>query len=93
MLLSLSFQIQILRDIRDKPGDETGDEVDRKLKYKHEREASSDDVPVLLVLLVRWSHVKITMVPEVWRNRIITTRVTSNRLMSNHNTRSVKWGM
>ena len=69
MLLPLGLQLQILWNIRDTPGDEIGDEVDRKLKHEHECEACSDGVPVLLVLLVRGGHVIIASVPE-WRKRL-----------------------
>ena len=65
MLFPLALQLEIPRDIRDKPSDETSDEVDRELKHEHESEACSDHVPVLLVLLVILRAFKVTMVPEM----------------------------
>lgn len=65
MRLPFALQFQVPRDIRDKPSDETGDEVNRELKHEHESEASSDHVPVLLVLLIRRSAVKVTTVPKM----------------------------
>ena len=65
MLLSFALQIEVPWDIRNKPRDKTGDDVDRELKYEHESEATSDHVPVLLALLVRRCVVKVAMVPEM----------------------------
>ena len=65
MRLPFAPQFQVPRDIRDKPSDETGDDVNRELKHEHESEASSDHVPVLLVLLIRRSAVKVTTVPKM----------------------------
>jgi len=65
MLLPLALQIEVPWNIRDKPRDKTCDDVDRELKYEHESEATSDHVPVLLVLLVRLCVVKVAMVPEM----------------------------
>ena len=70
MFFPLYLQIKILGNIRDSPGYEVGDQVNGKLKYEHESEASSDDVPVLLVLFVRWSHVKIARVPKIQEKTI-----------------------
>ena len=65
MVLPFALQFQIPRDIRDKPCDETGDDVYRELKHEHESEASSDHVPILLVLLIRRGAVKVTTVPKL----------------------------
>ena len=64
MLFSFCLQIQILWNIRYHIGDETGDEVHRELEHKHECEARSYHVPVLLVLFVRCSRCKISIISE-----------------------------
>ena len=70
MCFPLYLQIQILGNIWDSPGYEAGDQVNGKLKYEHESEACSNDVPVLLVLFVRWIHVKIAWVPKIQGKKI-----------------------
>ena len=65
MLFTLFLQLQVFRNIWDKPRNETGDDVNCKLKHEHESEATCDHLPVLFVLLVRRKAFKVTRVPEM----------------------------
>lgn len=67
MLFSFGLQIQILWNIRYHVGDETCDEVHKELEHKHESEAGSYHVPVMLVLFIGWIRCKIAIIPKTYK--------------------------
>lgn len=78
MVLSFGLQIEVPRDIWNKPCDEIGDDVNRELEHEHESEATSDHVPVLLVLLIRRRVVKVATVPVTQRTRNLQLELGKN---------------
>ena len=72
LLLSFHLKFQLFWDVGNYPCNEGGDGIHNKLKNENKGKSGGQDIPVLTRALVRISVLKVTLIPEGAKKKVLS---------------------